>query len=72
MLDAVADRAIVKLDSTGMVVQWSAGAQALFDYSETEVVGRPLSMFHTDDDRAGGVAERELAATMAADEQRAH
>lgn len=67
LLDAVVDRGIVKLDSTGKILHWSAGAQALFDYSEAEVLGRPVSMLHTDDDRAQGVAERELAATMESD-----
>ncbi|MGB8388290.1 diguanylate cyclase domain-containing protein [Mycobacterium sp.] len=64
LLDAVTDRGIVKLDSTGKVVHWSAGAQALFGYSDAEVLGRHVSMFHTDDDRAGGTAERELAAAQ--------
>ena len=67
MLDAVADRGVVKLDSKGKVVQWSAGAQALFDYSEAEVLGRPVSMLHTDEYRTSGTAERELASIRDSD-----
>jgi len=67
LLDAVTDRAIVELDSVGNVVHWSAGAQALYGYSGAEVLGRPVSMFHTDDDRAGGTVERELAAAQNSD-----
>ncbi len=37
MLDAVTDRGVIQLDSTGKVVRWSAGAQALSGYSDTEV-----------------------------------
>jgi len=66
-LDAVTDRAIVTLDPTGKVVLWSAGAQAVLGYSDTEAVGRPRSMFQTEDDRTGGMAERELAAAQESD-----
>ncbi len=62
MLDAVADRGIVKLDPTGCVVRWSAGAQALLGYTEDEVLGAPLSTFLTDDDLAAGAVEAALAA----------
>ncbi len=62
LLDAIVDRGILKLDPTGKVAHWSAGAQALLGYSEAEVLGQPVSMLHTDEDRAAGVAERELAA----------
>ncbi|MGB0971228.1 MAG: diguanylate cyclase domain-containing protein [Mycobacterium sp.] len=67
MLDAVIDRAIMKLDPTGTVVHWSAGAQALFGYSDAEVLGHPASMFYTDDDRASGMVARELAAAQDSD-----
>lgn len=64
LIDAVIDRGVIELDSTGTVVRWSAGARALFGYPEGEVLGRPLSVLHTDDDRATGAAERELSATI--------
>ncbi len=61
MVDAVIDRGIVKLDPTGKVVHWSAGAHAVLGYAEAEVLGRPVSMLYTDDDRTAGMAERQLA-----------
>jgi len=67
LLDAVLDRGIIELDSAGTVVHWSAGAQAVFGYSEVEVLGRPVSVLHSDDDRATGAAERELAAAIESD-----
>lgn len=54
MLDAVMDRGIVRLDSQGIVVDWTAGAQLLLGYSDSEVVGQPVSMFHTDAGRSAG------------------
>lgn len=62
LLDAITDCGIVKLDSAGNVAYWSAGAQALLGYSGAAVLGRPASMFYTDEDRASGIAETELAA----------
>ncbi len=67
MLDAVIDRGVMQLDPTGKVVHWSAGAQALLGYSDAEVLGRPASMFFTDDEQAGGMLENELAAAQDSD-----
>jgi len=61
MLDAITDYAIVQLDVNGSVVRWCPGAEALLGYSAVEVLDRPVSMFYTAEDRAAGVAERELA-----------
>lgn len=67
MLNAVTDRAILRLDAEGRVVRWSAGAQALLGYTQAEIVGRTVSTFHTDGDRAAGLADSELAAAEQAD-----
>lgn len=60
MLDAVTDRAIVMLNSAGRILRWSAGAQALLGYSDAEVIGKPIPIFHSADDQATGLAAREL------------
>lgn len=62
MLDAITDYAIIQLDIDGNVVRWCAGAEALLGYSANEVLDRPVSMFHIEEHRAGGLAEREVAA----------
>ncbi|HTY32899.1 PAS domain S-box protein [Mycobacterium sp.] len=62
MVDAITDHAIIQLDVDGNVVRWCPGAEALLGYSATEVLDRPMSMFHIEEQRAGGLAERELAA----------
>jgi len=67
MLDAITDRAIVKLDSNGMIVRWSAGAKALLGYADAEVTGRSFSIFHSDDDRAADFAANELVRAREAD-----
>lgn len=61
ILNAITDYGIVKLDSTGKIAYWSAGAQALLGYSAAEVLGQSVTMFYTEDDLATGTVERELA-----------
>jgi PAS domain S-box-containing protein len=60
MLDAVADHVIIKLDPAGRVVTWSRGAEAVVGYRAEEVLGQPVSMFYTDEDRAADAVSREL------------
>ncbi len=60
ILDAITDYGILKLDLAGNVAYWSAGAQALLGYSAAEVIGQPMTMLYTDEDRANGTADREL------------
>jgi rsbT co-antagonist protein RsbR len=61
-LDAITDYAIIRLDPAGDVAGWSRSAEILKGYTADEVVGRPMSMFYTDDDQAAGLPQRELAA----------
>jgi PAS domain S-box-containing protein len=39
---------------------WNAGAEALFGYSEAEILGQRADILFTPDDRAKGDAEREM------------
>ncbi|MGD9618462.1 MAG: diguanylate cyclase [Mycolicibacterium sp.] len=64
LLASVTDRGVVGLDPVGKVVEWSAGAQTLFGYSDSEVVGRPVSMLYTEDDQVDGTPERELTSAQ--------
>jgi PAS domain S-box-containing protein len=45
--------AIVFLDIAGLITEWSAGAEALYGYSEHEVIGRHMSILcaHAEDNR---------------------
>jgi PAS domain S-box-containing protein len=43
-LTAASADAILSLDTRGQVASWNRGAQRLFGYSETAIVGRPLSV----------------------------
>lgn len=60
MLDAVTDHAVIKLGPGGEVVRWSRSAEAMTGYAEGELVGRPLSVLRTEEDRDAGLVEQEL------------
>jgi PAS domain S-box-containing protein len=61
LLSGVRDYAIYMLDPTGLVQNWSEGAQRLKRYSAEDVVGRHFSMFLPEEARVAGVAEQALA-----------
>jgi PAS domain S-box-containing protein len=60
MLGAVTDHAVVKLGPGGEVVRWSRSAQVMTGYTEPEMVGRSVSVLHTEEDRGAGLMEEEL------------
>ncbi|MBQ1092680.1 PAS domain S-box protein [Streptomyces sp. B93] len=62
MLDAITDHAVIKLGPEGEVARWSRAAERMTGYAAGEVVGRSLALLRTEEDRAAGLPEQELAA----------
>lgn len=52
--------AVICLDPGGRIVGWLGGAGEIFGYEEHEVIGAPLGLLFTEDDRARGVDAQEL------------
>ena len=52
--------AIVTLDEAGVIVNWNAGAQVTFGYTEQEVIGQHYALLFTAEDRAQRIPETEL------------
>ncbi|MEO7412098.1 MAG: ATP-binding protein [Opitutaceae bacterium] len=61
ILDGVKEYAIFMLDGQGRCATWSSGAERVFGYASAEVVGKPLALLLTPEERARGVAEQEIA-----------
>jgi PAS domain S-box-containing protein len=55
------DYAILTIDADGRIESWSPGAAAVFGWTADEVIGQPVAMTFTPEDRARGAPERELA-----------
>ncbi|HLI83815.1 MAG TPA: PAS domain S-box protein [Bryobacteraceae bacterium] len=61
MRQALRDYAMVTLDSSGKIVQWSEGAEKIFGWREAEVIGRTFDVLFTPQDRAARTPAEELA-----------
>ena len=51
--------AIFSIDLQRRVTTWNAGAQRLLGYSEADLLGRPVDVIFSEEDRAAGVPELE-------------
>jgi PAS domain S-box-containing protein len=49
LVEAIRDYAICRLDTAGRIVSWNAGAEAIHGYREEEILGRPFSIFHSEE-----------------------
>ena len=65
VVEDVMDYAIFMVDAEGRVGTWNTGAERILGYKDAEILGRPLSMLFTPEDRAAGedVKEVETAAS---------
>jgi PAS domain S-box-containing protein len=61
LVASVADYAIFLMDATGRIASWNAGARRIKGYRTSEIIGRHLSLFYTEEDRVAGVPGRLLA-----------
>ncbi len=61
------DYAIITLDQEGSITDWSKGAEHVFGYLKTDILGQKFDVLFTPQDRAAGLPEQEL--TTAAERQ---
>ncbi|HZZ89807.1 MAG TPA: PAS domain S-box protein [Caulobacteraceae bacterium] len=62
LVAGVVDYALFMLSPEGIVTNWNAGAERIKGYRADEILGRHLSVFYTEADRAAGVPQEVLAA----------
>ncbi|MEH3146638.1 MAG: EAL domain-containing protein [Methylobacterium frigidaeris] len=60
MIEGVTEHAIFTLRADGTVANWNAGARRTKGFEAHEIVGRPISVLYTPEDRAAGEPERIL------------
>jgi hypothetical protein len=61
MVESVQDYAIFVLDPRGRIRSWNRGAERIKGYTSEQIIGKHFSIFYTDDARAIGHPEWELA-----------
>ncbi|HVF31258.1 MAG TPA: CheR family methyltransferase, partial [Pyrinomonadaceae bacterium] len=59
IVESATDYAIFTADMARNVDSWNSGAEAMFGYTEQEIIGRSVDILFTPEDRADGVPERE-------------
>ncbi len=63
--DNVRDYALVPVDTDANISGWNSGAQRTFGYTENEIVGQPVKLFFTPEDREKGESEKDLSRALA-------
>jgi diguanylate cyclase (GGDEF)-like protein/PAS domain S-box-containing protein len=61
LIDGAGDTALFKLDSSGRVASWNAGAERLLGYTAKQAIGLELSAFLTEDEKENGKVGTMLA-----------
>ena len=65
ILDSARDYAIITTDTDRHITSWSAGAEATFEWTEPQAIGRRLDELFVPDDRRAGLPARECATALA-------
>jgi PAS domain S-box-containing protein len=54
LVQNIKDYAIFLIDPEGRVMSWNKGAQQIKGYTEAEIIGKPISVFYTEEDNQSG------------------
>jgi PAS domain S-box-containing protein len=65
LVESIRDYAVFMLDRDGRVETWNTGAALIKGYQRTEIVGKPIELFYTQEDRENGRPARLLAQAAA-------
>jgi len=60
IMESVKDFAILTTDEEGLVKDWNPGAEHLFGYSPSEILGKDAAILFTPEDREGDVPRQEM------------
>jgi PAS domain S-box-containing protein len=60
IVDSMKEYAVFALDVEGLIITWNSGAERLFQYSPSEIIGRRVDMLYVPDDIADRAPAMEL------------
>ncbi len=60
LVQQVEDYAIFGLDVQGEIVSWNEGVEKILGYTEKDIIGQPVAIIFTPEDRGKGLPEKEL------------
>ncbi len=61
LVESIRDYAVFMLDRDGRVATWNTGAALIKGYQREEILGKPIDLFYTQEDRESGRPARLLA-----------
>ena len=64
VIESAIDFAIVVTDLDGVVTNWNAGADRIFGWKATEIIGHSSARLFTPEDRAAGAVEKEMEVAL--------
>ncbi|MBE9563039.1 MAG: PAS domain S-box protein, partial [Proteobacteria bacterium] len=60
LIEGVVDYAIIMLDAQGKIISWNNGAERILQYTNDEIIGQHLSIFHSAENIKNGKVEQIL------------
>jgi PAS domain S-box-containing protein len=60
MIAEIKDYAVVLLDSNGMIQNWNQGAEKIYGYKESEIIGKSFKNFYPKEDQSQKLPENLL------------
>lgn len=60
LVESTTEFAFITMDKTGRVTDWNRGAERMFDYEASQVLGKFIDIIFTPEDRAAGIPQEEL------------
>ncbi|EJB06117.1 PAS domain S-box [Rhizobium leguminosarum bv. trifolii WSM597] len=64
ILQSAIEYAIIAVDLEGLVTTWNEGARRIFGWEDPEIIGRPVAVIFTENDREAGAPQREMTAAL--------
>ncbi|OWV73803.1 regulator [Rhizobium sp. R339] len=64
ILQSAIEYAIISVDLHSRITSWNEGARRILGWDETEIVGQPVALIFTEEDREAGVPQREMTAAL--------
>lgn len=65
ILEGIADYAIITLDVKGCITGWNTGAENIFGFTESEIIGQDAGIIFTPEDRKEGADRKEIKKALA-------
>lgn len=64
IVQSAIDYAIISMDLDGLVTSWNEGAVKILGWEAEDMIGKPATVFFTQEDRENGVPQKEMTAAL--------